>query len=206
MPIVNVPYLVGDSVHDRHIGVREKSCAAVKTPHLVQQCCLSRVLQTYQSWNRSFNKHSTVKARFALIWDNTYEALFDENAANSVDGLNAGNPSEYALFAFLRALLNSASTEVLNPTFPWNCVQVGLQVINLTCQTWEAGLFPYCRCCHRLVDQRPSAPGKGLPVKQDVMAEEEKNNSNKPLSSHSCTHWRALLWSNGEPGKICRFN
>ena len=47
MYIVYILHLICDSVHDRHVSVRKKACAAVKTPHLVQQCCLSRVLQTY---------------------------------------------------------------------------------------------------------------------------------------------------------------
>ena len=50
----------------------------------------------------------------------TYEALFDEDASNSVNGLNASNSSKYALFTLFCALLNSASMEVLNPTFPRN--------------------------------------------------------------------------------------
>ena len=31
-------------------------------------------------------------------------------------------------------------------------------------------------------------------------------NSNIPLSSQSCTHWRALLWSIGEPGRVSGFH
>ena len=43
MPIVYVLNLVGDSVHDRDIGVRKKSSAAMKTPHLVQQCFITNI-------------------------------------------------------------------------------------------------------------------------------------------------------------------
>ena len=137
-------------------------CIKVKTPHLVQQCCLPRVLQTNQSWNKCFNK---------LVWSghrcrrSTYKAFFDEDAPNSVDGLYACDPAKNALLAFFCAFLDSAALEVFDPTFPWNCPSVRTQSCwNLTCQTWEAGLFLCCRCCRRLSDQRPLALDQGLPV------------------------------------------
>ena len=136
----------------------------MKTPNLVQQCRLPRVLQTNQSWNKCFNK---------LVWSghrcrrSTYKAFFDEDAPNSVDGLYACDPAKNALLAFFCAFLDSAALEVFDPTFPWNCPSVRTQSCwNLTCQTWEAGLFLCCRCCRRLSDQRPLALDQGLPVGQ----------------------------------------
>ena len=103
-----------------------------------------------------------------------------------------------SMHAILRRMLSLLSSVLFSIPLPRKfsiprsleiALQSGLNlVVNLTCQTWEAGLFLCCRCCRRLLGQRLSALVRGLPVRQDVMAEKKKSSSNKPLSSHSWTH------------------